>query len=61
MPADWERAAVLEALTERITEGDFSGDYDRLSRTLAAEPLLSERERQQLLQYWMSKEREVPK
>lgn len=58
MGTDWERQAVVEELTERITDGEFAGDYERLKRTVERADLLSERDRHQLLQYWMSKERE---
>lgn len=58
MAQDWERQAVLQELTERITAGDFAGSYDQLRAALEAASLLSERDRQQLLQYWLSKERE---
>lgn len=58
VPADWEREAFLQELTEKITDGVFAGDYDGLSAAMAKTDLLSERDRQQLLQYWMAKERE---
>lgn len=59
MPQDWEKQAVVQDFTERITNGDFAGDYQRLKTELDGAGLLSERERQQLLQYWVSKEREA--
>lgn len=58
MGADWERQAVVEELTEKITEGVFAGDYEGLKSAVERADLLSERDRQQLLQYWVSKERE---
>lgn len=61
MAADWEKEAVVQELTERITAGDFAGDFDALKQAVEASDLLSERDRQQLLQYWVSKERERKK
>lgn len=58
MPADWERQAFRQELTEKITDGVFAGDYDGLKAAMEQTDLLSERDRQQLLQYWMAKERE---
>lgn len=58
MTADWERQAVVEELTERITDGEFAGAYDELRKAVERAELLSDRDRQQLLQYWVSKERE---
>ncbi len=58
MTADWERQAVVEELTERITEGEFAGAYDALKEAVERAEVLSDRDRQQLLQYWVSKERE---
>ena len=58
VPADWEREAFLQELTEKITDGVFAGDYDGLNGAMEKTDLLSERDRQQLLQYWMAKERE---
>ncbi len=58
MPADWERDAFRQELTEKITDGVFAGDYDGLKQAMEQTDLLSERDRQQLLQYWMAKERE---
>lgn len=58
MAEDWERQAVLQEITERITEGEFAGEFDDLKAALDETPLLNERDRQQLLQYWVSKERE---
>ncbi len=58
MAQDWERQAVLQELTEKITEGEFADSYEELKAALEASPLLSGRDRQQLLQYWLSKERE---
>ena len=58
MPADWERDAYRQELTEKITDGVFAGDYDGLKEALEKTNLLTERDRQQLLQYWMAKERE---
>ena len=58
MPADWERQAFRQELTEKITDGAFSGDYDGLKEAMDQTNLLTERDRQQLLQYWMAKERE---
>lgn len=58
MSTDWERQAVVEELTERITDGEFAGDYEHLKQVVERADLLSERDRQQLLQYWVSKERE---
>lgn len=58
MPQDWERQAVVQELTEQITDGDFAGEYERLKTALDNAALLSERDRQQLIQYWLSKERE---
>ncbi|MDX1616452.1 MAG: hypothetical protein R3300_19235 [Candidatus Promineifilaceae bacterium] len=58
MGTDWERQAVVEELTEKITEGEFAGDYEQLKAAVERADLLSERDRQQLLQYWISKERE---
>lgn len=59
MSHDWEKQAVVQEFTERISDGDFAGDYDRLKSDLDAAGILSDRERQQLLQYWISKEREA--
>lgn len=59
MAHNWEIQAVVEEFTKRITDGDFSGNYDLLKTELEASDLLSERDRQQLLQYWLSKEREA--
>lgn len=61
MAADWEKEAVVQELTERITAGDFAGDFDALKQAVEVSDLLSERDRQQLLQYWVSKERERKK
>jgi hypothetical protein len=58
MPADWERQAFRQELTEKITDGVFNNDYDGLTEAMAQTDLLTERDRQQLLQYWMAKERE---
>ncbi|MFP3853284.1 MAG: hypothetical protein ACLFWD_03200 [Anaerolineales bacterium] len=58
MPADWERDAIRQELTEKITDGFFAGDYDGLKAAMEKTDLLSERDRQQLLQYWLAKERE---
>lgn len=58
MAEDWERQAVLQEITERITEGEFAGEFDILKAVLDETPLLTEWDRQQLLQYWVSKERE---
>lgn len=58
MAEEWERQAVLQEITERITEGEFAGAYDDLKDELDSAQLLTERDRQQLLQYWVSRERE---
>lgn len=61
MTADWERQAVVEDLTERITDGEFAGAYDELNEAVERAEVLSDRDRQQLLQYWVAKEREREK
>jgi hypothetical protein len=58
MAEEWERQAVIQELTERITQGDFAGAFDALTGEIDAVGFLDDRDRQQLLQYWMSTERE---
>lgn len=58
MPAEWERQAVIQELTERIKEGEFAGAFDSLTEAIDDFGFLDDRERQQLLQYWMATERE---
>jgi hypothetical protein len=58
MPEEWERQAVLHELTERITTGEFGGNYDGLKRAIEQSGALDERDQQKLVQYWLSKERE---
>jgi len=59
LPQDWESDAVRQELTERISQGDFSGDFEAIKAAIDGAGLLTEREQQQLLQYWLSKEREA--
>ncbi|MGA9531741.1 MAG: hypothetical protein WBR18_03405 [Anaerolineales bacterium] len=58
MAEEWERQVVIQELTERITNGDFAGAFDSLTQEIDAVGFLDDRDRQKLLQYWMSKERE---
>lgn len=58
MAQDWEKQAVVQEFTERITDGEYSGEYEQLKSELENAAILTERDRQQLVQYWLSKERE---
>lgn len=59
MAEEWERNAVKQEITELITDGAFAGDYRALKQAIDSSKLLDERDEQQLLQYWMAKEREA--
>ncbi|MGA9190572.1 MAG: hypothetical protein WBZ24_02485 [Anaerolineales bacterium] len=58
MALDWERQAVIDELSQRITQGAFDGAYDDLKRALDDSDALTESDRQRVIQYWLAKQRE---
>jgi hypothetical protein len=58
MALDWERQAVIDELTQSITQGAFNDNYERLTQVLNASDALTELDRQRVIQFWLSKERE---
>lgn len=59
MVQEWERQAVIDELTERIDRGEFVGGYEALKAILEGSDALTERDRQRVMQFWVSKEREI--
>ncbi len=58
MALDWERQVVIDELTQRINQGAFDAGYDALKRTLDDSDVLTEADRQRLIQFWLAKQRE---
>jgi hypothetical protein len=58
MALDWERQAVVDELTQGITQGAYDDDYEKLRQVLEASDALTGDDRQRVLQFWLSKQRE---
>lgn len=58
MALDWERQAVIDELTQNISQGTYDNNYEQLKLVLHTSDACTEADRQRLVQFWLARQRE---
>ncbi len=58
MALDWERQAVIDELTQDISQGIYDNNYQELKQVLDTSDACTEVDRQRLVQFWLARQRE---